>query len=694
MPETDAAGNRLSRLLRPRSIAVLGGKAAAEVVRQGDRIGFGGEIWPVHPYRAEVEGRKAYRSIADLPAAPDATFLGINRHLTIEAMGALARRGAGGAVAYASGFSESGSEGQDLQARLIAAAGDMPFLGPNCYGFINYFDGALLWPDQHGGRPIERGVAIVTQSGNIGLNLTMQKRALPIGYLVTLGNQAAIGLSAIIEALLDDPRVTAIGLHIEGIDDPPAFARAAGRARRRNVPIVALKTGRSAAGARLAVSHTASLASADAVIDAFFRKSGIARVHSLPVLLESLKLLHLLGPLGGRDVASMSCSGGEAALIADAAEGGPLRFRPLNEIEAGRVAATLSELVTISNPLDYHTFSWGNEEALTETFAAMMAAGFDMTMLVLDFPRPDRCDDADWDISVKALAAASRRTGAAAAIVSTLPEALPETRAEAMAAAGIVPLLGLDEALGAIAAAADAGEFAKRPAVAAMPRPRRACGKVRTLSEWEGKQLIAAYGLTTPDRRLVTNADDPRSAAEAIGFPVVVKAVGADIAHKTEIGAVKLGLRDAPAVEAAASELRNLAAELLVEAMVDDAVAELIIGIELDPKMGPYLVIGAGGIFVELIGDSRLLTMPATREEIIDAIRALRVAKLLDGHRGRPEGDFDAVVASVLAVQSFAVDNLHRLVELDINPLIVRPVGRGAVAGDVLIRLIEESGNG
>ena len=197
---------------------------------------------------------------------PDAVFLAVNRHATIDYVRDLAAMGAGGVVSYAAGFAEAGADGAALQAALREAAGAMPVLGPNCYGLINYLDGALLWPDQHGGGRVERGVAIVTQSGNIGCNITMQRRALPIAYLVTMGNQAVVGLSAAIETLARDARVTAIGLHIEGIDDPAAFARAVAVARAHGKPVVVLKTGGSAAGAALTVSHTASLAGADGVV--------------------------------------------------------------------------------------------------------------------------------------------------------------------------------------------------------------------------------------------------------------------------------------------------------------------------------------------------------------------------------------------------------------------------------------------
>jgi acetate---CoA ligase (ADP-forming) len=703
----------LSRLLRPRSIAVVGGRPAAEVIRQCRRMGFDGEIWPVHRRLEEVEGLKVYRSAADLPEAPDAAFIAVNRDLTIETMAALAARGAGGAVAYASGFAELGQRGAALQAKLIAAAGAMPFLGPNCYGFINYFDGVLLWPDQHGGERIARGVAIITQSGNIGLNLTMQRRALPLGYLVTLGNQATVGLSRAIEAALDDTRVTAIGLHIEGIDDAVAFANAAARARRQGVPLVALKVGRSRAGAVLAVSHTASVVGQNSAVSDFLERVGAVRVHSLPALVETLKLLHVLGPLPGRDIASLSCSGGEAALIADAAEGKKVRFRALDAAQSAQVAGTLPELVTVSNPLDYHTFHWGDEAALTGTFAAMMAANYDMTVLILDFPRTDRCDDASWDVAVRALAAASRVTGKRAGVVATLAEAMPESRAKALLQAGIVPLSGIDDALSAIEAAATVGELAKRshpgtlnaPSSASRKEaaltaagpifaPAAAGGIARTLTEWDGKRALAAYGLNLPEGRVVATAEEAASAAASLGFPVVLKALGADIAHKTEMGAVKLDLRDATAVAGAASAMRGFGDALLVERMVSGVVAELLVGVGREPGLGFHLVLGSGGVLVELVGDTKLLMMPATREEIVEAIASLRVAKLLDGYRGRPKGDLEAAVAAVLAVQGFAVDNARRLVELEVNPLIVRAAGSGAVAVDVLVRFLEEESRG
>ena len=381
---------RLHRLLQPKSIAVFGGREAREVVRQCRRMGFSGQIWPVHPKLDEVEGYPCFRSVDDLPDSPDASFVGINRHLTIDIIRQLRERGAGGAVCYASGFSEV-EDGKTLHRDLLQAAGEMPILGPNCYGVINYLDGALLWPDQHGSERVGRGVALLSQSSNIGINLTMQARGLPIAYLIALGNQAQTDLSGALDTLIHDDRVSAIGIYLEGFTDVQALERVMRLARERKMPVVAVKTGASAQGAKIAQSHTASMAGSDDVASALFNRLGIARVSNLDTLIETLKLLHVHGPLKGNRLCSMSCSGGEASLMADTAIGRDVVFPELTDAQYQSVRATVHELVSVSNPLDYHTFAWNKEEDLFGTYRAMLGCGFDLSILVLDFPRLDRC---------------------------------------------------------------------------------------------------------------------------------------------------------------------------------------------------------------------------------------------------------------------------------------------------------------
>jgi acetate---CoA ligase (ADP-forming) len=309
--------SRLGRLLRPKSIAVSGSVWAENVIEQCCKMGFPGPIWPVHPAKPTIGGLKAYRTLKDLPAVPDAAFIGVNRYGTIGIVEELSAMGAGGAVCFASGWAEAGEPG--LQDSLVKAAGSMPILGPNCYGLINYLDGALLWPDQHGGKRVETGVAIISQSSNIAINLTMQRRGLPITYVACLGNAAMVGFVELAEALLADDRVTALGAYVEGIDDAIALAALAERSRKAGKGLVIIKSGKTPAAQDAAASHTAALAGGGAASRAFLRQCGIAEVNSPAELIETLKIFHTHRPGLGTRLCSLSCSGGEAGLVADLA---------------------------------------------------------------------------------------------------------------------------------------------------------------------------------------------------------------------------------------------------------------------------------------------------------------------------------------------------------------------------------------
>jgi len=668
----------------------VGGQEAVEAAEQCRRLGFGGEIWLVNPRRAGIEPG-CYASVAELPEAPDAAFVAVRRETTIEVVRALAERGAGGAVCYAAGFAEIGGAGVERQAELVAAAGDMPLIGPNCYGFLNLLDRVALWPDTHGARPVDEGLAIVSQSGNLSLTLTFEARSVPLAYVVTAGNQAQLGIGELMEALLADPRVRAIALYIEGLRDVARFSRAAAAAAERGVPVLALKAGRSRKGAALALSHTSSLAGTDELYEALFARLGVVRVDSPAELLESAKLLMCGGPLEGEGFASVSCSGAEAALIADAAERLGLDFPPFSERQVERLRGELADFVTISNPFDYNTSIWGDREALTRCFGNVMAGGQALTLFTLDYPEPGF---AACDTTVDAVIAAARASGGRAALASVLPECLPEDTRDRLWAAGVAPLQGFDEALAALAAAARYAAFrherlAPGRAPLALAPLRAAIGDAFNLDEWTAKRRLAEHGVAVPEGRLVRAAEASAAAAE-LGFPVAVKAVAPSLVHKSELGAVALGLESGEAVAAAVAGMRERLASLetehvLVERMVQGAVAELIVGIKRDPLFGLALVLGAGGVWVELLGDRRTLLLPTDRAAVEAALAGLASAPLLRGYRGRPAGDLAAVVDAALAVAEFASGNAARLLELDVNPLLV--LERGAVAVDVFMRV-------
>ncbi|MBI1383449.1 MAG: CoA-binding protein [Rhizobiales bacterium] len=687
-PRPTGPGRRdFSRLLAPRSIAVLGGRWAERVVKRCLATGFRGNLWPVTPTRTEMCGLPTFPDLAALPAAPDAAFVAVNRHESVRVIGDLAAMGAGGAVCFASGFAETGPDGKALQDRLSAAAGPMPFLGPNCYGLINYIDNALLWPDEHGGAPLERGVALLLQSGNIACNVTMNRRSLPIAYVCAMGNQANVAMPDMIEALAETGRVTAIGLLMEGLGDPTRLSEATAAAHRLGVPVIALKAGRSAAGSDIAMTHTGSMAGSDDVMDLLLERIGIARVDNLAVYLEAMKLLHVFGPLPANRICTMSCSGGEALLVADAARHHDVQVADFTPEDHARIRPTLHDLVHLGNPFDYHTFDWGDRTRLEATFTAVMRSSFDMTALINDPPRRDRCDPADWDVATEAFAAAAATTGARAAVIATLGESIPELQGAALLARGIAPLIDIDAALAAIAIAAKAGRerppYSPLGARATAGHDPDASG--RPLDEPASKTALAEFGLPVPSSRVCRTQSEAVAAALDIGFPVALKVVGAEFLHKTEIGGVRLGLGDEASVRGSAADLLALSDRILVERMAPRPVAELIVGVNRDPIAGLVLLLGAGGVFAELLNDKTLLLLPTTREEISAGLARLRISRLLEGWRGGARGDTEAAIDAILAVARYAEANASSLVAIDVNPLMVLPEGRGALAVDAVV---------
>ena len=669
----------LTRLLKPKSIAVIGGGAwCASIISAAKQIGFDGPLHPVHPTGKQIAGQKSLRSLEEVPGPIDAAFIGVNRHATLDVVAQLRRLKAGGAICFASGFSEAAAEdaaAQDLQAALIEAAGEMPILGPNCYGFVNAFDGCAIWPDQHGCSRVQRGVAILTQSSNIAINLTMQNRGLPIGYMLTCGNQAQTAQTDIALQLLDDERVTAIGLHIEGFGNLRGWEALAQKARSKGVTLIALKSGVSQQAQAAAVSHTASLTGSDTGADAFLQRLGIRRARSLPVFLESLKLAHQFGPLSSNRIASISCSGGEAALAADTAQGTGLIFPPLNPRQAKDLSAALGPMVAMANPLDYHTYIWRDQAAMTQAWAAMADDEIAMTLLVSDYPRADLCDASDWECVTQAAIEATRRTGRPFAVVASLAELLPEQTAKTLMDHGVGAIHGLDHGLEAL-------DVMSRP-MAPPAEPVLLPGIDRDaelVDEQSAKLALAAHGLTIPPSVTVTDRSTAGQAAADIGFPVALKTLG--LAHKTGANGLALGLTTRAEVEIAAPRLAD--GPLLVERMVAGTLAEVLVGVTRDPAHGFVLTLGAGGTMTDVLRDRASLLIPATRAEVTARLKDLNIAPLLEGFRGNPPVDLDALLAAIDAVQAYVLANAERVEEVEINPLICTQAN--AIAADALIR--------
>ncbi|MEM6565299.1 MAG: acetate--CoA ligase family protein, partial [Pseudomonadota bacterium] len=519
------------------------------------------------------------------------------------------------------------------------------------------------------------GVAILTQSSNIAINLTMQRRDLPVAFVVTCGNMAQTAQAEIAMALLDDPRVTAIGLHVEGFGDPLVWHALALKAAERNVPLIALKVGASDQARSATLSHTASLAGSDAGAAALLQYLGIARVSDLSTFLEALMLLHCDGPLPSTRIASISCSGGEASLVADMAQTAGLDLPALTGGQRRDLEAALGPMVAVANPLDYHTYIWGDVAKMTAGWLPMAQGDADLVMIVVDYPHTDA---SAWVSATDAAIAVRAQSDCAVAVVASLPELLPPDVARRLRGAGVTPLHGLYEALGAVRAVAQVSAPAAAPPL--MPA---ANGLTDVVSEADAKAGLGAFGVPVPQGCVASRAALAQS-AEALDGPLVLKGMG--FAHKSEAGAVVLKLTH----DTLATAAEKMGGDIfLIEEMVQGSVAELLVGVLRDPAHGYLLTLGAGGVMTELLHDTQCLLLPVTQEQVARALAGLRCYPLLTGFRGASPARIDAIISAVMALQDYVIAHQDRLYEVEINPLIC--TADEAVAADALIVQLAEA---
>ena len=686
----------LERLLKPRHVAVIGGRDTETVAAECKRIGFSGPFWPVNPKRSHIGGHPCFASIDALPEAPDAVFLAVPKDAAIEALQKLSAMGAGGVVCYTAGFGETGSEGAEAEARLVAAAGDLALVGPNCYGVINYVDRVALWPFTHGGSCPGYGAAIITQSGMLSSDFTMSQRGAPFAFMVSAGNQTLLRLEDFVDALAERPEVRALGLHIEGLKDVQAFERAALKALSFGKPIVALKTGTSRLGSSLTVSHTGSLSGTEELYDALFERLGIIRVSSPAQLLETTKFLCVADVPRGRRLAGLTCSGGGATMLADYAERLGLTFTPPDAATAASLRTLLPQTATVSNPLDYTTPIWGIPEKTRPVFDTLFAQGHDAAVIVQDYPAPGLDESKPWYRNdTLSFIAAAKAQGLPAAVCSTIPENLDAETRNFLVAEGVAPMQGIEECMAAIAAAAWHGERRaeiatgnRQPLVKPLPD-----GSPHLLDEAAAKKLLAARSIAVPRSRICSGADAP-SLADALGFPVALKMVSARLPHKTEAGAVRLGLSSKEAIAEAVQRMKAdvtafnadaLTDVFLVEAMVAAPVVELMVSIRRDPQFGLAMTLAAGGVLVELLEDATTILLPATRPDLARALSRLKINRLLDGYRGKPTASREALLDTLERLAAFATHETNQVAEIEINPLFVGVTESCAV--DVLMQV-------
>ncbi len=686
---------RLRRMLRPESAVFIGGQTLEPAIAYCRARGYKGRLYAVNPTRERLADLPCLPRVGALPEAPDLAFVAVPKEAVAEVLPALSALGAGAAVCNSAGFSEMAGQGQARQAGLIAAAGQMPVLGPNCPGFANFADGAVFMMDHFGDHHGGGKVAVLSNGGAYLSDLGCADRGLALAYLIGLGNQAMVPLAEMLSLVLEDARVRAVNLYFESIQDAPLLSQAALLAARREVPVVALKGGRSRAGERATRSHTASLAGEAAIASALFERLGFIEVGSQTEAIETLKMLVSTRRPKGRRTALATSSGSYAVLGADHAERAGLQLPPPGARAAARLSGVLPPFVGPANPLDIATAHDAPEAAQRKIYDAFLSDEVHIALQVMCFPPPGGWDAHGWTRSTRAFAAAAAVRGLPCAFVNTLPEALPKVARADMLADGMAPLQGLEDGLRAVGHAARYAEMAARlaasPEDAVLLPPARTPKAVPFLDEARAKGQLALAGITVP--RSVVWRDEQRESLDALRFPLVAKALAPALVHKSESGGVRLNLPDAAAVARAVAEMRQDLAErhpklqidgFLIEEMVTDGLGELLVGLRRVDGIGVTLTLGSGGIAAELLKDRVTLLLPAARPTIETALRSLKLFPLLDGWRGRDKADVSAALDAIESLANWMTARAE-VMEIEVNPLILRPSGKGAVAVDALL---------
>jgi acyl-CoA synthetase (NDP forming) len=693
-------GHGLDAIFAPRSIAIIGAsqdatKIGGRPVEMLRRFGFPGAILPVNPRAAEVQGLPAYASVAALPEAPDLAIVAVAAEAAPDALEACAAKGMKAAIIFSSGFAEMGEAGAAAQERLrqIAHRTGMRVLGPNCLGAASMAERSIATFSVvlEAGMPPAGPLGIASQSGNLGsyTMLLARERGIGVSRFLTTGNECDVDIADAIAFLARDAATRVILCVLETCRDAPRLIAALEEARRAGKPVIVLKIGASEAGQAAAASHTGALAGSDAVFDAVFRRAGAVRVPGVEALLD---LGHAASVLGdrlprGRRTMLLTASGGFGVLLADAASAAGLTLPAPAEATQRRILSVVP-YASPRNPVDATAQMSSRPEILGEILAALLEdEGCEALVLLLSaslyLPRLR----AIYMPTLRAL-----RERHPDRVVMLIVHG-PADAVQELTAMGFAVVDGVGPATQALAGLCALAEARGLPAPAAPPPSGPALDPREIATEAGAKRVLAAAGLPVLPERVVADAAEAVDAAHAMGFPVVLKIVSPDLPHKTEVGGVALDLRDAAAVEAAhAAMLARVRAAapaariegVLVSPMVRGGV-EMILGAKRDPVFGPVVLVGIGGIFAEVLQDVAVRPAPVDEAEALAMLRGLKAFAVLDGARGRPKADLPAAARAIAALSRFAARHAAQVAEIDVNPLLLRPEGQGAVALDALI---------
>jgi acyl-CoA synthetase (NDP forming) len=687
----------LRPLLNARSVAIVGisqpDRFGGILYQNLRRFGYEGAIHGVNPRYDTLFDRPCHPSLGALPERPDLALLAVPNSRLVAALEEVAECGIPAAALFANAYSEPEDGEPSLQDQLaeVARANDIIVCGPNCMGFVAprqrlAISGYATNPDTPTGN-----VAVFSHSGSVWEAFLQNQRAVALNYIVSTGNEMVTTIADYMQFALADETTRVIGLFLETVRDPQTFRAALAEASERDIPIVALKTGRSERGAQLAQAHSGALAGEDGAYDAIFEAYGVRRARSLDEMMDTLELFATGMRPRTRYLSAVLDSGGQRAMMVDLAEAEGVAFAPITAETKTRLDEVLEPGLEAINPLD----AWGTGNGADSIYAESLQAldadpATGLTLLAVDLCPMD--DEFGFYAAIVEEVKGKLRNPLA--VLGHLTAAASSEQMTAMRGLGAPMLLGTETGLRAVRHVLDYGEYQRkrhsqgdasrlevtRPADPAALRAQVEEAKT-PLDEYASKQILAAYGLTTTREVQVDTREGALRAAEAIGYPVVLKTCGD--AHKTEHGGVRLGLATPAALATAYADFETrLGPLVLVQQMIEPG-TELLLGVVRDPQFGPMLSLGTGGIFVEILKDVRMLPIPTTESAIRAALERLRGAALLAGARGRPPADIDAVVSAALGLTHLAQDLGDSVAAIDVNPLIALPAG--AVVVDALI---------
>ncbi|MFP4268104.1 MAG: acetate--CoA ligase family protein [Spirochaetaceae bacterium] len=713
---TTTTQDALHSLFKPKTVAVVGasekpgpGRQVIENLRQ---IGYEGEIVPIHPKYENVLGIPCYSSLgkaAEDGKRIDVAALVLGRDKIVPVLEEAAKAGVKAAWAFAAGFAEADTLGEQYQQDLvrICRENNMAFLGPNCVGYLHP-NGRSATFSAPAPKEVKAGnIGMVAQSGYLGLAVANNSRGLGFSLLATTGNEAVIDAGDVMEYMLHDEKTEVVLAFIEQFRRPEKLFKVARLAREKKKPIVLIKVGKSDMAQRATVAHTGALAGSDDVQDAIFEKLGIIRVDDFDEMFETAELLSKTRnrlPKSNR-VFGITLSGGVISLMGDLSVDLDIEFPGWSEKGKSTLADALPDFGSVANPLD----AWGSGR-IEETYETCLRAvaeedAGDFVLIAQDVPAgmaPRQVEQ--YETVARAAVKLAGEFDKPFVMVNNQSGGFDPTIASIMEE-GSVPLLqGTREALKAVHSTIKYAQFLRSEAPTFEVTPNEEArallpkGK-RVLDEYTSKKIISSYGVPVTEEFLCSSADEVAEKAAYVGYPVVLKLISPDIQHKTEAGVVRLDVKDEEQARRTYDEVvenaRNYNPDAKVDGvlcyhMVEEPVVEALVGIISDPNFGPAVVFGVGGVMVEVIRDRALLVPPFSREEAKKKIDETKGSKLLYGFRGKEKGDIEALLDVLVRVGELTADLSHRIEALDINPLFILPEGKGVVAVDALLALSEE----